>query len=153
MAMDAAGVQAMANAFRRQARNVQYPDYKPKEDFSLWLAGYKEKVKNAFGYTAAQGDELEEEVVRSISGKLQSGAALDAYNRLPAATRADFTLLSRALTEEFIDPQEKNRFLEDFAYNKRQKGQSLKDFMQAIIKDQGRYSRMCDSWCRSSGRS
>ena len=143
--MDVAGVQAMANAFRRQARNVQYPDYKPKEDFSLWLAGYKEKVKNAFGYTAAQGDELEEEVVRSISGKLQSGAALDTYNRLPAATRADFTLLSRALTEEFIDPQEKNRFLEDFAYNKRQKGQSLKDFMQAIIKDQGRYSRMRDT--------
>ena len=145
MAMDAAGVQAMANAFRRQARNVQYPDYKPKEDFSLWLAGYKEKVKNAFGYTAAQVDELKEEVVRSISGKLQSGTALDAYNRLPAATQGDFTLLSEALIEEFIDPQEKTRFLEDFSFNKRQKGQSLKDFMQLILKDQGRYSRMRDT--------
>ena len=35
--------------------------------------------------------------------------------------------------------------MEDFAYNKRQKGQSLKDFMQGIIKDQGRYSRMRDT--------
>ena len=63
MAMDPADIQAMANAFRGQARNVQYPDFKPKEDFSLWLAGYKEKVKNAFGYTAAQEGELKDEVV------------------------------------------------------------------------------------------
>ena len=116
-----------------------------RKKISLWLAGYKEKVRNAFGYTAAQEGELNDEVVRSISGKLQSGTALDAYNRLPAATRGDFTLLSEALIEEFIDPQEKNQFLEDFAFNKRQKGQSLKDFMQGIIKDQGRYSRMRDT--------
>ena len=49
---------ALGNAFRRQARNVIYPDFKPKEDFSLWLTGYKEKVKNAYGYTAAQDAEL-----------------------------------------------------------------------------------------------
>ena len=145
MALDAANVQAMANAFRRQAQNVRYPDFKPKEDFSLWLSGYKEKVRNAFGYTAAQEGDLQDKVVRSLSGNLQSGMALDAYNRLPAATRADFTLLSEALIEEFIDPQEKNQFLEDFAFNKRQKVQSLKDFMQGIIKDQGRYSRMRDT--------
>ena len=67
MAMDA---DALANAFRRQSRNIQYDDYKPKEDFPLWLAGYKEKVKNAFGYTPAQEDDLKEEIVRAISGKL-----------------------------------------------------------------------------------
>ena len=53
-----------------------------RKKISLWLAGYKEKVRNAFGYTAAQEGELEDEIVRSISGKLQSGTALDAYNRL-----------------------------------------------------------------------
>ena len=143
--MDAAELHAMANAFRRQASNVDYPDYKPKGDFSLWLSGYKEKVKNAFGYTAAEEDELKAEIVRSISGKLQSGTALNAYNRLPAATQTDYTRLSEALIDEFIDPQEKMKFLENYAFNKRQKGQSLKDFMQEIIKDQGRYSQMRDT--------
>ena len=79
----------MANAFRRQARSVQYPDFKPKEDFSLWLAGYREKVRNAFGYTVDQKDKLDAEVVRLMSGKLQSGLALDTYNHFPAASKAD----------------------------------------------------------------
>ena len=84
-------------------------------------------------------------MVRSLSGKLQSGTALDAYNRLPVATQTDYTILSEALIDKFIDPQEKSRFLEDFEFNKRKKGQSLKDFMQEIIKDQGRYAKMRDT--------
>ena len=135
----------MANAFRRQARNVQYPDFKPKEDFPLWLAGYKEKVKNAFGYTAAQEAELKEEIVRSLSGKLQSGSALDAYHRLPADTKADYNLLQKALTNEFTDPQARNRFLDNKDFNKRKKDQSLKEFIQEIKKDQDRYSGMSDT--------
>ena len=83
--------------------------------------------------------------MRSISGKLMSGPALDAYNRLPAATKLDYTLLKTALLDEFVDPQEKTRFQEDFSYNKRKKDQSLKEFMQEIIKDQGLYSDMCDT--------
>ena len=110
MAMDA---DALANAFRRQARNVVYNDYNPKDDFTLWISGYKAKVKNAFGFTNAQNDEVEAEVVRSISGKLSSGTALDTYNQLPDADKADYNRLIDALTKEFIDPQEKRRFIED----------------------------------------
>ena len=112
MAMDAADVQAMANAFRITSQR------------RISLCGSqatRKKVKNAFGYTAAQEDELKAEVVRSISGKLQSGTALDTYtvrhwtlhwtlhgtaldtNRLPAATQAYFNLLSEALIDEFIN--------------------------------------------------
>ena len=135
----------MANAFRRQARNVEYPDYKPKEDFSLWLAGYQAKVRNAFGYSAAEIADLKAEIVRSLPGKLQAGTALDTYERLSDATKVSYELLTEALSREFVDPQEKARFLEDFAYNKRKKGQSLKEFMQEIVKDQNRYSGMRDT--------
>ena len=133
---------AFANAVRRQARNVIYNDYNPKDDFTLWVSGYREKVKNAFGFTNAQNDDLEAEVVRSIPGKLTSGTALDTYNQLPDATKNDYNRLIDALTKEFIDPQEKRRFVEDSSYNKRKKGQSLKEFMQEIIKDQNRYAGM-----------
>ena len=142
--MDDAQYTAMANAFRRQARNVEYPDYKPKEDFSLWLAGYQAKVRNAFGYSAAEIADLKAEIVRSLPGKLQAGTALDTYERLSDATKVSYELLTEALSREFVDPQEKARFLEDFAYNKRKKGQSLKEFMQEIVKDQNRYSGMRD---------
>ena len=133
---------ALANAFCCQARNVVYNDYDPKDDFSLWLAGYKEKVRNAFGFNRDQDAEVEAEVVRSITGKLSCGTALDTYNRLPEADKTDYNRLVEALTKEFVDPQERRRFIEDFSYNKRKKGQSLKDFMQEIINDQNRYSGM-----------
>ena len=151
MAEDAAEERAeryaetIANALRRHAGNVIYPDYEPKNDFTLWLSGYKEKVRNAFGFSQNEKDELENEVVRSISGKLSSGSALDAYSRLPDADKTDYARLAEALTREFIDPQERRRFIENQTYNKRRKGQSLKAFMQEILKDQNRYSGMRDT--------
>ena len=90
MTMDAADEQAMANAFRITSQR------------RISLCGSqatRKKVKNAFGYTAAQEDELKAEVVRSISGKLQSGTALDTYNE----KQAYFNLLSEALIDEFIN--------------------------------------------------
>ena len=133
---------ALANAFRRQARNVVYNDYNPKDDFTLWVTGYKEKVRNAFGFNHDQDAEVEAEVVRSIPAKLTVGTALDAYNQLPDDDKTDYNRLIDALTKEFIDPRERRRFIEDSSYNKRKKGQSLKDFMQEIIKDQNRYAGM-----------
>ena len=52
----------------------------------------------------------------------------------------------KLLTEEFLDPKEKQRFLEDFSYNKRKKGQSLRDFVQDIRKSQNKYSGMPDTF-------
>ena len=128
----------MANALRR----ISYPDFKASEDFPLWLNGYREKVRLAFGFNQNQQDEVNAEVLKSISGKLMSGTALDTYNRLPQATKDNYDLLIDTLTSEFLDPQEKDRFNENFGYNKSRKGQSLKDFMQEIIKDRNRYSGM-----------
>ena len=138
------GALQMANAYKRQ--NVVYPDYNPKKDFTLWLAGYREKSRNAHGFTHAQNDEVDAEVLKSISSKLECGTALDAYNGLPAAAKADYNQMVKLLTEEFMDPQERQRFLSDFSYNKRKKGQSLKDFVQDIKKSQNKYSGMPDTY-------
>ena len=137
-------VAQMASAYKRQ--NVVYPDYNPKKDFTSWLAGYREKSRNAHGLTHAQNDEVDAEVLKSISSKLECGTALDAYNGLPAAAKGDYNQMVKLLTEEFMDPQERQRFLSDFSYNKRKKGQSLKDFVQDIKKSQNKYSGMPDTY-------
>ena len=131
---------AMANALTRQPRFINYPDFETKDDFPLWLSGYWAKIRHGYGYKLTEDDKVKKEVVRSISGKLSVGGALDAYNRLTDAERADYDLLIKCLTEEFTDNQEKRIFNETMSYNKRKKDQKLKEFMQEIKKDVNRYS-------------
>ena len=71
--------QELTNAYRR--RCISYPDYKPTMDFGIWMNGLREKIRYAFGFTHDQTDEVDAEIVRSISGRLQVGTALDAYHR------------------------------------------------------------------------
>ena len=139
-----AHARAFGTALRQQSKNVVYPDYKVKNDFTVWLKGYREKIRYTFHYTAAQDTTIDAEVVRSISGKLESGPALDAYERLEDAAKTDYEQLVKCLTEEYLDPQEKRKFIENFSYNKRKKGQSIKEFMHEIIKDMNRYSGIPD---------
>ena len=139
-----AHARSFGTALRQQSKNVVYPDYKVKNDFTVWLKGYREKIRYTFHYTAAQDATIDAEVVRSISGKLESGPALDAYERLEAAAKTDYEQLVRRLTEEYLDPQEKRKFIENFSYNKRKKGQTIKEFMHEIIKDMNRYSGVPD---------
>ena len=94
---------AMASALTRQPRYISYPDYKTKDDFPLWLSGYWAKIRHGYGYKLTEDNKVKEEVVRSISGKLSVGGALDAYNRLTDAERSDYDLLIKRLTEEFTD--------------------------------------------------
>ena len=143
--MDAAAqARVFEQAFRRQPRNIVYPDYKANEDFPVWLTGYREKIRNAYGLNREQDDQINAEVVRSISGKLQCGTPLNAYNRLTQAKKDDYADLVKALTDEFLDPQEKRKFINDTGFNKRNKGESLKDFAQRIWEDQSRYGDMKD---------
>ena len=113
-------------------------------DFGVWINGLREKIRYAFGFTHDQTDEVDAGIVRSISGRLQVGTALDAYHRLTDAEKENYFSIVLKLTEEFTDPQEKQRFQEDFEYTKRKKGQSLKDFAQEVKKDLNRYSDMPD---------
>ena len=113
-------------------------------DFGIWMNGLREKIRYAFGFTHDQTDEVDAEIVRSISGRLQVGTALDAYHRLTDAEKENYFSIVLKLTEEFTDPQEKQRFQEDFEYTKRKKGQSLKDYAQEVKKDLNRYSDMPD---------
>ena len=134
-----------AGAFSRQAKSVRYDDYKPSEDFTLWLNGFREKIRNEYGFNATQDAEVNAEILRSISSKLTRGTALNAYNRLTADVKGDYTQLIDALTKEFTDPQEKTRFQECFGYNVRRKGQSIKDFAEDIKLSQDKYSDMKDT--------
>ena len=47
-------------------RKIVYPDYKPVKDFTLWLQGYRGKLRLACGLTAAQEDIVDEQVVKTI---------------------------------------------------------------------------------------
>ena len=146
--MDDADILAQARMFEqafRQAQSVEYPDYEAKVDFPVWLTGYREKIRNAYGLNYEQDNQVNTEVVRSISGKLQCGTPLNAYNRLTQAQKNNYADLVKALTNEFLDPQEKRWFTDDTSYNKRNKGESLKDFAQRIRENQNRYGDMLDT--------
>ena len=123
----------------RNPRYVSYPDYKPKDDFTSWLEGYRSRIRYAFGYGPNEERRIREEVVKTIPGKLAVGSALDAYNRLTAGEKQDYSQLERRLTEEFTDPKEKKRFNGDESYNVRKKGQSVQDFAEEIKRDMSRY--------------
>ena len=141
-ASDASVATAMAAAIRDQPKQVRYPDYRPTEDFTLWLSGYRARVMSAYGFKPTETTKIEDEIIRSISGKLAVGAALDAYDRLETDDKNSYAKLINKLTEEFLDPHEKRKFNADFGYNTRHKGQSIKEFMQEVKKDMTRYSRL-----------
>ena len=131
---------AVAAILAGQPRNISYPEYTTKEDFTLWLSGFVARVRSEYGFKLDENDKLEKEIIRSISGKLSVGSALDAYNRLSYDDKTDYDRLIARLTEEYTDPRAKKKFNARLHYNIRKKHQSLKDFMQDIIKDMGRYS-------------
>ena len=140
MATKADVEEAMKNALKSKPKSVRYPDYDTTQDFTLWLSGFAARVRLAHGFKVDEDKKVEDEIVRSIAGKLKVGSALDAYNRLAADDKKSYSALVQKLEEQFVDPHEKRRFNECHDYNKRKKGQSLKDYMQSIIKDMDRYS-------------
>ena len=123
----AAAAAAAAAAISAQRRHIIYPEYKPEDDFALWLSGYVARIQSAYGFKLDEKEKLDEEVVRSIAGKLSVGSALDAYNRLSYDEKIDYDTLIARLTEEFTDPRAKKKFNALMHYNLRKKGQSLKD--------------------------
>ena len=140
MPIEADAAAAAMAAIARQPRFIAYPEYSTKDDFTLWLSGYVARVRSEYGFKLDEKEELENEVVRSISGILSVGPALDAYNRLSIADKTSYDRLVARLTEEFIDPRAKKKFNARMNFNLRKKRQSLKDFMQDITTDMGRYS-------------
>ena len=135
---------AFTAALNGQPMTISYPEYKPTDDFSQWLSGYEARVRNAYGFKLEENDKVQEEVVRSISGQLTVGTALDTYNRLDLDDKMAYAKLVRKLSEEFSDPQARKKFNSSTKFNVRKEGESLKDFMQAIKKDMARYSSLPD---------
>ena len=81
---------AMMTALRAQPKPIIYPDYKPTQDFPLWLTGLMAKIRAAHGFKLTEADKVQAEVIRSIAGKLSVGSALDTYNRLTEEEKADY---------------------------------------------------------------
>ena len=136
----------LARAMRQHSKNVVYKDYGTKQDFTLWLQGFREKIRSQYGYptTQAGDDEVNAEVIRLISGRLEPGTPLDTYNRLSATVKANYNQLVENLTTAFTDPQAKRNFLKDFGYDKRKKGQTIHEFMQVVMNNQNRFGDMPD---------
>ena len=124
----------------RNPRYVSYADYKPKQDFTSWLAGYESRIQYSFSYGPNEQRKIREEVVKTIPGKLAVGSALDAYNHLTPAEKNDYNLLVKRLSEEFTDPKAKREFNANMSYNVRKKDQSVQDYAEEIKKDMDRYS-------------
>ena len=97
-----AEMERFARVLTRQQKNVVYPDYQTKEDFTLWLQGFREKIKAAYNFTAQQEEELKAEVLRSISGRLKPGTPLDTYNRLTPEVKANYNQLVEKLTNTIM---------------------------------------------------
>ena len=135
----------------RQPRHISYPDYKTKDDFTTWIAGYEKKIQFSFGFKNNESRKVRDEVVRSISGKLTPGAALDAYERLTDEERNDYDKLLTRLTEEFTDPREKQKFIDNKEFNRRKKGQTLKEFAEVIKRDLKRYSDIPEMMFTATG--
>ena len=140
MASKAEVEEALTNALKNKPKTVHYPDYDTTQDFTSWLKGFAARVRLSNGFKLEEEAKVQEEIIRSIAGKLEVGTALDAYDRLAPEEKEDYKLMVQKLTEEFIDPHEKRKFNERHNYNKRKGGQSLKDFMQDIIRDMNRYT-------------
>ena len=140
MASKAEMEEAVTNAFKNKPKTIHYSDYDTTQDFTLWLSGFAARVRLAHGFKLDEETKVQDEIVRSIEGKLEVGTALDAYDRLTIDEKKSYKLMVQKLTEEFIDPHEKRKFNERHDYNRRKGGQSLKDFMQDIIRDMNRYT-------------
>ena len=135
----------------KQPRNIIYPDYRTKDDFMTWLAGYARKIQFSFGFKNNEKNKVKDEVVRSISGKLTPGAALDAYERLTEQEQNNYDQLVSRLNEEYTDPRVKQRFNDHKDFNKRKKGQTLKEFAEVIKRDLKRYSDIPETIFTNTG--
>ena len=145
--------EALTKALAKQPRAIDYPEYETTDDFLQWLAGYRAKIQDAYGFSPGEVEKINAQVTRSIGSMLSVGSALNAYERLEPADKDDYNSLVSRLTEEFTDPHEKCRFNENICYNVRGKGQTLKDFMQEIKRDLSRYSDHPDMSYDSTGAS
>ena len=145
--------EALTKALAKQPLTIDYPEYETTDNFSQWLAGYRAKIQGAYGLDPGQVEEINAQVVKLIAGMLSVGSALNAYNSLDPADKVDYERLVSRLTEEYSDPHEKCRFNENIRFNIRRKGQTLKDFMEEIKRDLGRYSDLPDERYDSAGAS
>ena len=119
MASKAEMEEAVTNAFKNKPKTIHYSDYDTTQDFTLWLSGFAARVRLAHGFKLDEETKVQDEIVRSIEGKLEVGTALDAYDRLTIDEKKSYKLMVQKLTEEFIDPHEKRKFNERHDYNRR----------------------------------
>ena len=117
--------QLVANETRR-VNTVQRPKainsriYKCGDDFPNFVSHFRENIKAAYNYTLpADLIALNAACLSWLGTKLEPGPTLVAYESLPDADKADWTLTINALSEVFSDETEKETFLADQASFKR----------------------------------
>ena len=128
----------IANAIQALHRQVRYKRYTPEKDFDTWFAGLTEAV--AASINDPQPANIQAAILRELPAKLTPGSALEAYRRLPQATLNDYDLLIPALRKAFLDPIEKNKFLNSKDFVKRKKNMKLQDYKQEVKKSVEKYA-------------
>ena len=91
-------------------RTINCKSYKIGEDWSVFESYFRENVKAAYQYPAADA-RLDDACCAWIGSKLEPGPTLTAYQNLDDATRNDWDDLRMKLAELYCNEEEKQLFL------------------------------------------
>ena len=134
-------------------KNIPWPSYNIGEDFLAWLAGFTDNVRCA--YDLPENDaRLPALLLKWIVTKLSSGPTRAAYDNLDATVRANWNQLKAALSECYLDENEKLTFLSRLDSHRRIPGQTLRAYKDSLLMKMTKYQpqlrTIAEEWRRTS---
>ena len=134
-------------------KNIPWPSYGIGEDFLAWLAGFTDNVRCA--YDLPENDaRLPALLLKWIVTKLSSGPTRAAYDNLDATVRANWNQLKAALSECYLDENDKLTFLSRLDSHRRLPGQALRAYKDSLLMKMTKYQpqlrTIAEEWRRIS---
>ena len=101
----------MANAFSsNRIRAINCRSYKIGEDWANWVTHFRENIRAQLG-CPNDDPRVDEACCTWLGSKLESGATLNAYLRLPTTVTGNWTRVNTQLATLFVNEEEKQTFL------------------------------------------
>ena len=134
-------------------KNIPWPQYVIGQDFQAWLTGFVDNVRCV--YDLPEGDDrIPALLLKWIVTKLSSGPTRAAYDNLDATIRADWVQLKAALSECYLDENDKLTFLSRLDAHRRLPGQSLRAYKDTLLMKMSKYQpqlrTIAEEWRRTS---
>ena len=134
-------------------KNIPWPQYVIGQDFQAWLTGFVDNVRCV--YDLPEGDDrIPALLLKWIVTKLSSGPTRAAYDNLDATIRADWVELKAALSECYLDENDKLTFLSRLDAHRRLPGQSLRAYKDTLLMKMSKYQpqlrTIVEEWRRTS---